>query len=181
MQWSLLWTNVQQIFGKICLKSITAKYCKKSRNLPVRVDIEVLGQYWHHPPGAPDIQTLIIAMILWWLWYNEVVLYVAPDIQTIWWCCCWFTMFAGAQRLVLTQTQFRLLTGGLVGGGTWKRQSPWTSNLITIELVEILQYLNQSPENLWTSSNPDDLFLTWTLLTTGGAEPGQTALPQGLL
>ena len=49
--------NLQRIFGRICLKSISTKYCKKFRNLPVRVDIEVLGQYWHHPPGAPDIQT----------------------------------------------------------------------------------------------------------------------------
>ena len=117
-----MWKNWQRIFGKICLKSISAKYCKKIRNSPVRVDIEVLGQYWHHPPGAPDIQTVIIGMILWWLWYDEVVLSAAPDIQTIWWGCRWFTMFAGAQRLALTQTHCRLLTGGLVGGGTWHRQ-----------------------------------------------------------
>ena len=61
-------------------------------------------------------------------------------------------MFAGAQRLALTQTHCRLLTGGLVGGGTWQRQSPWTRSLMTIELVQVLQYLNRNPENLWTQA-----------------------------
>ena len=144
--------NFQRFFGRICPKSMSAKYCRKIRNSPVRVDIEVLGQYWHHPPGAPDIQTLIIVMILWWLWYNEVVLSPAPDIQAIRWGCLWFTMFAGAQRLALTQTHCRLLAGGLVGGGTWQRQSPWTRSLMTIELVQVLQYLNRNPENLWTQA-----------------------------
>ena len=70
-------------------------------------------------------------------------------------------MFDGVHRFVLTQTQLRLLMGGLVGGGTWgfgDGHLDWNSSMFHT-LVK-------------GRCNPP--------LTTGGAEPGQTAFPQGL-
>ena len=70
-------------------------------------------------------------------------------------------MFDGVHRFVLTQTQLRLLMGGLVGGGTWGFRDghlDW----------------NSSTHQHWSK------VAVIPPLTTGGAEPGQTAFPQGL-
>ena len=97
------------------------------------------------------------------------------------------TVFAGVQRLALTHTQFWLLMmGRLVGGATWDSESEHLNTILIQNPILIILCKPTSAIWEWTLEHLSILTLNPILIschppTTGGAEPGHTAFPHGLL